>query len=164
MDGKMIGLAVFVIALILSMAWAISAAGADTQSLNPGQVYVKVLDEHGNAVVNATVQAITNTSQIAASALTDKNGVAILDMSSNTNFTGIIKVTKDGYKDAQVNITFNNTKSYAYTFTLEKSSSDYVDKAKDFYSEHKTGVIVGGAIIILLLIFVAMGGSKKIKW
>jgi len=94
--------------------------------------------------------------------LTNAKGVAILTI--GTNFTGIIKVTADDYKTAQVNITFNNTKSYAYTFILKKDTSDYVDKAKDFYNEHKTAVIAGGAIIFLLLILAVMGSSKKIRW
>jgi len=161
-DNKLIGMAVFVIALILAMAWAVTAQAEDATQLSPGQVYVKVIDEDGNAVANATVQAITNTSQIAVTGLTNAKGVAILTI--GTNFTGIIKVTADDYKTAQVNITFNNTKSYAYTFILKKDTSDYVDKAKDFYNEHKTAVIAGGAIIFLLLILAVMGSSKKIRW
>ena len=165
MDWKIWSMAILVIGLILGMVFGVSMAmGTDAKVINPGQVYIKVIDENGDPVENATVEAITNTSQIVKSSLTDKNGEVILDMSTSSNFTGIIKVTKDGYKDAQVNITFNNDKSYAYTFTLEKSSNNYIDKAKDIYEEHKTAVIAGGAIIILLLLFVVLGGGKKIKW
>ncbi len=165
MEGKILAMAILVIGLILGMTFAVvSVHGADVQSLQPGEVYVKVLDEHGNPVENATVQAITNTSQIVKSGLTDKNGVVILNMNTSANFTGIIKVSKDGYESAQANITFTKTKTYAYTFTIEKSSSKYVDKAKDIYNNHKTAILAGGAIVILLLLFVAMGGSKKLKW
>ncbi len=165
MEGKILAMAILVIGLILGMTFAVvSVHGADVQSLQPGEVYVKVLDENGNPVENATVQAITNTSQIVKSGLTDKNGVVILNMNTSANFTGIIKVTKNGYESAQANITFTKTKTYAYTFTIEKGSSKYVDKAKDIYNNHKTAILAGGAIVILLLLFVAMGGSKKLKW
>ena len=164
-NGKLIGLAIFVIALVLGMAVMVSVAvHGENSTVAPGKVVVFVYDEHGNAVQNATVQAITNTSQIVKSAITDKNGMVILDMSTSANFTGIIKVTADGYKDAQENITFNNTQGYAYTFHLIKDSNNYIDKAKNFYDEHKTAVIAGGAVIFLLIILMVMGGSKKIKW
>ena len=162
-DNKLIGMAVFVIALILSIAWAVTAAGANAE-VEAGKVAVFVIDEKGNAVENATVQLISNTSQIVKSGITDKDGKVVFDMGTTANFTGIVKVTADGYKAAQENITYNNTKGYSYLIQLKKDTSGYIDKAKDIYNEHKTAVLVGGAVIILLLVLAVMGNSKKIRW
>ena len=157
--NKKIFLAVSLAAIFLVIA-GIFAGIAHAETIPTGGIYVKVINEDGKVIQNATVELISNSSQIIATGETNKTG-EILFSGSMANFTGIIKITADGYKDKSIDITYNNTKAYAYTAILQ--STGYINKAKNIYEQHKMAVIAGGAVIFFILLLLVIG-RKRIRW
>ena len=159
MMKKMV-LAGFLAAVFVIMAVIVSGAahGAEVQT---GQIYVKVLNSQGQAVENASVELIKNTSQTIASGTTNKTGVVIFS-GNIANFTGIMKISADGYKTQEINITYNNTKAYTYNVVLHYAS--YKDAAKGIYESHKLAVVAGGAVVILIIALIVMSVKKKVRW
>ena len=131
----------------------------------PATLIVHVQDIYGNSIPNATVSIEKSN----LTYLTDKAGDVTIYLGSGGNFT--VKVSKNEYQTVVKNITVAENSTVTLTITLIRNSTetndgntDPIDEAKDIYEEHKTAILVGGAIIFLLLILAVMGSSKKIRW
>ena len=152
-------LAGFLAVMFLVIA-GIFAGIAHAAELTPGTIHISIQNKDGKAIENATVKIINNSSQILGEYKTNKSGE--VDISGLSNFTGVIQITADGYKEKDINITYNNTKSYSYEITLEYDS--LTAHAKSIYEEHKTAVIAGGAVIFFIIVLLVLGKSKRIRW
>ena len=162
--NKKIMMAGFLAAMFLVIA---GIAHGQTITGEAKKIYVDVyvVDEKGNPVPNATVQVLNNLSAVVSSEMTNKNGEALIVLTTNIT-QGAIKVSADNFESKTINnitLSYNATNAVYQSYLVTLQGHGYMDKAKNIYEQHKMAVIAGGAVIFFILLLLVIG-KKGNRW